>query len=199
MIAVTKSNVVKYQRPKRFRRHRHRFTRRFGLLFKLSIIGLALTFYAFPEVSTKVFKDRILDNQVVQSAGANTRPAHPPKILNGGNAWGGNRNAGKSLNSPPGHVSGNQVAGRVTHVRDGDTIEVSGVPVRIANLDCAETGSLAGAKATRHMKQLVASDKLDCQLSGRMSYDRHVGTCRLSNGRDIGEILIAQGTCRRWR
>ena len=34
-----------------------------------------------------------------------------------------------------------RLVGMVTHVRDGDTIEVRGVPVRIANLDCAERGT----------------------------------------------------------
>jgi endonuclease YncB( thermonuclease family) len=40
------------------------------------------------------------------------------------------------------------VVGMVTHVRDGDTIDVRGVPVRIANLDCAERGTSAGDRAT---------------------------------------------------
>ena len=31
-------------------------------------------------------------------------------------------------------LAGKRLSGLVTHVRDGDTIEISGVPVRIANL-----------------------------------------------------------------
>ena len=45
--------------------------------------------------------------------------------------------------------------GMVTHVRDGDTIEVRGLPVRIANLDCAERGACAGDRATALMRQLA--------------------------------------------
>ena len=34
------------------------------------------------------------------------------------------------------------ITGIVTHVRDGDTIVVAGTPIRLANLDCAERGTL---------------------------------------------------------
>ena len=38
-------------------------------------------------------------------------------------------------------VSGETVlTGKVTHVRDGDTIEVNSVPIRLAALDCPESG-----------------------------------------------------------
>ena len=42
---------------------------------------------------------------------------------------------------PYGKVARLRQVGMVTHVRDGDTIEVRGVPVQIANLDCAERGT----------------------------------------------------------
>lgn len=88
--------------------------------------------------------------------------------------------------------------GRVTHVRDADTIEVSGVPVRIANLDCAERGTAAGERATERMRQLVTLGPFACQLEGRKSYDREVGLCSLADGRDVGEILIQERQCGRW-
>ena len=37
--------------------------------------------------------------------------------------------------------SGSILRGRVSHVRDGDTVVVAGTPVRIANLYCAERGT----------------------------------------------------------
>lgn len=94
--------------------------------------------------------------------------------------------------------SGLSLSGRVTHVRDADTIEVSGVPVRIANLDCAERGTAAGERATERMRQLVVLGPFSCQLEGRKSYDREVGVCALADGRDVGEILIQERQCGRW-
>jgi endonuclease YncB( thermonuclease family) len=93
---------------------------------------------------------------------------------------------------------GPSLTGRVTHVRDADTIEVSGVPVRIANLDCAERGTAAGERAAGRMRQLVTLGPFSCQLAGRKSYDREVGLCALADGRDIGEILIQERQCGRW-
>lgn len=90
------------------------------------------------------------------------------------------------------------LAGAVTHVRDGDTVEVAGIPVRIANLDCAERGTSDGRRATERMRNLSQRGPLTCRLSGRRSYDREVGTCRLADGRDIGAVLISEGLCRRW-
>ena len=88
----------------------------------------------------------------------------------------------------------------MTHVRDGDTIEVANTPVRIANLDCAERGDADGPRATARMSELVARQEVVCDLEGRMSYDREVGTCALAlSGEDLGEILIREGVCERWR
>lgn len=86
----------------------------------------------------------------------------------------------------------------MTHVRDGDTIEVSGVPVRIANLDCAELGTTAGNHATAVMRRLAASATASCQLEGRMSFDRQVGVCSIDGIGDLGEAMIQAGACTRW-
>lgn len=94
--------------------------------------------------------------------------------------------------------SGPDLSGRVTHVRDGDTIEVSGVPVRIANLDCAESGTAAGERATERMRQLANLGPFFCRLDGRKSYDREVGLCHLADGRDVGEVLIGERQYGRW-
>jgi endonuclease YncB( thermonuclease family) len=109
--------------------------------------------------------------------------------LPGGQAWGGIRGNG---------ASANVLQGPVTHVRDGDTIEVSGKPVRIANLDCAERGTKAGKRATHQMQQLAAFGIVTCQMLGQYSYDRELGTCVLSDGRDMGAILITGGYCASW-
>lgn len=90
--------------------------------------------------------------------------------------------------------------GDVTHVRDGDTIEVAGTPVRIANLDCAEMDTNEGQSARTFMIDLTRGQTVACELEGRKSYDREVGTCAFADtGEDLGEILIGEGICGRWR
>jgi hypothetical protein len=98
-----------------------------------------------------------------------------------------------------GWLLGTDLVGQVTYVRDGDTIEVSGTPIRIANLDCAERGDSGGPAATARMMELVAGQEVVCRLTGRQSYDRKIGHCRLVGGDDLGRILIGEGICDRWR
>lgn len=95
--------------------------------------------------------------------------------------------------------SDKRISGAVTHVRDGDTIELEGVPVRLANLDCAERDSLEGRRATMRMLILAREGEVTCDLEGRKSYDREIGLCHLRDGRDMGRVLISEGLCQRWQ
>lgn len=90
------------------------------------------------------------------------------------------------------------VSGPVTKVRDGDTIEVSGTPIRFGSLDCAERGTWQGQQASNRMRMLVRGQRLTCALNGRRSYDRHIGSCTLPDGRDLAAIMIRSGLCRRF-
>ena len=54
-----------------------------------------------------------------------------------------------SLAPPPAKQQGEILKGRITHVRDGDTFEVNGIPVRISALNCPENSTNSGKKATR--------------------------------------------------
>lgn len=90
------------------------------------------------------------------------------------------------------------ISGRVTRVRDGDTIEVAGVPIRFGSLDCAERHTAAGRRATGRMKSLVSGERLVCHLNGRTSYDRKIGSCQMQDGRDLAAIMIREGYCSRY-
>ncbi|SIT12444.1 hypothetical protein SAMN05421759_11829 [Roseivivax lentus] len=87
------------------------------------------------------------------------------------------------------------LAGRVSHVRDGDTIEVAGTPVRLGDLDCAELGSADGARARRAMVSLADGAHVTCALDGRRSYDREIGRCRLVGGPDLARAMRDRGIC----
>lgn len=90
------------------------------------------------------------------------------------------------------------IQGRVTHVRDGDTIEVKGVPIRFGSLDCAERDMREGQHATARMRSLTSGATLTCHLTGRSSYDRRIGSCQLSDGRDLAAVMMAEGLCHRF-
>lgn len=165
----------KWRALKRKRRHR-RFRRIVGLPFLVVLTALSVASFLAAPAPERV---------------AAIAPVPAPKIINGGNAMSGTRSA---VSSPRGDF-----VGRVTHVRDGDTIEVASRPIRIANLDCAEMNTVAGQSARQRMQSLVAGQRLSCSLSGRKSYDRWIGTCALSDGRDIGSVMVSENICRLWR
>jgi endonuclease YncB( thermonuclease family) len=92
------------------------------------------------------------------------------------------------------------IEGRVTVVRDVDTIVVAGTPVRLNGLDGPETSTRIGREARSFMTRLVRGATVACQLNGERTYDRWVGVCYL-DGQDIAAIAVANGhalDCRRY-
>lgn len=84
------------------------------------------------------------------------------------------------------------IEGRVTVVRDVDTIVVAGTPVRLNGVDGPETSTRIGRDARAFMTRLVRGQDVICDLNGDRTYDRWVGVCYLG-GNDIGAIAIVNG------
>ena len=84
------------------------------------------------------------------------------------------------------------LTGTVNHVRDGDTVEVGGVAVRLNGLHAPELDEAGGPEAAAFMVELVMGQDVTCDLTGERSHDRLIGVCFL-DGRDIAAELIAAG------
>ena len=84
------------------------------------------------------------------------------------------------------------VTGIVTKVRDGDTIEIGGVPIRLKGVSAPELKERFGRASRSFMVNLTLGKPVSCQLSGKKTYDRFVGTCYLANS-DIGAEIIKAG------
>jgi endonuclease YncB( thermonuclease family) len=101
-------------------------------------------------------------------------------------------------------------------VLDGDTIRTRGAVYRLVGFDTPESGSSArcererqlAAAATRRLRQLVAGGgliltRVRCACAAgtegtqRCNFGRLCGTLR-ARGREVGEILIAEGLARRY-
>ena len=88
------------------------------------------------------------------------------------------------------------LTGTVTHVRDGDTIEVIGIPIRLAALNCPEGGTQKGDAASKIAQQFLGS-QAKCELTGAKTYDRLVGYCEV-NGADFGRYMMNNSACKVW-
>jgi len=85
-----------------------------------------------------------------------------------------------SLMGPPAQAQrcarGTLIA-EVTHVRDGDTIEVGGLPIRLQGLAAPEGDEPGGDQATLAMRRMELGRELRCELDGERTHDRCVGIC----------------------
>mgnify|MGYP001998770748 FL=1 len=86
--------------------------------------------------------------------------------------------------------------GTITHVRDGDTFEINGIPVRISALDCAENSTPEGKKITRFAKKFLGKQAV-CELTGATTYDRVVGYCSIE-GKDFARTMMNETSCKLW-
>ncbi|MEQ8898649.1 MAG: thermonuclease family protein [Roseovarius sp.] len=92
--------------------------------------------------------------------------------------------------------AGEWIEGRVTHVRDVDTIEVNNLPIRLNGVDGPELDARGGRAAKRWMQKQVLRKPVKCWLNGDKTYDRWVGTCYTGSDADIGALAIAAGHAR---
>ncbi|MDA8860226.1 thermonuclease family protein [Paracoccaceae bacterium] len=88
------------------------------------------------------------------------------------------------------------ISGTITHVRDGDTIEIDGIAIRLAALNCPENDTHKGKYATKVAKQFAGLQAL-CELTGPKTYDRLVGYCKI-NGTDFGLYMMNNSACKVW-
>ena len=86
--------------------------------------------------------------------------------------------------------------GTVSHVRDGDTIEVGPIAIRLQGKAAPEGNEPGGSDATNAMRDLVLGKDVRCDLTGDRSHDRVIGVCFLEDGRDVGEVMVFQGQAR---
>ena len=88
------------------------------------------------------------------------------------------------------------ISGTITHVRDGDTIEIDGIAIRLAALNCPENDTKKGKYATKVAKQFAGLQAL-CELTRAKTYDRLVGYCKI-NGADFGRYMMDNSACKIW-
>jgi micrococcal nuclease len=84
------------------------------------------------------------------------------------------------------------LTGTVDHVRDGDTIEVGNIAIRLNGVSAPELDEHLGPQSKNFMQELVLNKTIRCELNGEKTYDRVVGVCYLE-GKDIGISVIENG------
>ena len=96
------------------------------------------------------------------------------------------------LISSPANAEPTILTGTATKVRDGDTIKIGKIPIRLNGVFAPELKETHGAQSKQFMRELVDGKTVRCVMTGAKTYDRFVGTCYL-DGEDIGIAMIAAG------
>jgi micrococcal nuclease len=89
-------------------------------------------------------------------------------------------------------VNAAELRGTVSHVRDGDTIEVENIPIRLNGVSAPELNKPLGPQSKSFMVDLVLGKSIRCELNEDRTHDRWVGICYLE-GKEIGEAVINAG------
>jgi len=88
-------------------------------------------------------------------------------------------------------------SGKVVGISDGDTITVmhenQGVKVRLAEIDCPESGQPFGKAAKRLNSDLCFSKVVTVQAETTDKYGRTVAHVKLPDGHDLSEELLSAG------
>ena len=100
------------------------------------------------------------------------------------------------LSVAPPVFAGEWIEGRVTHVRDVDTIEVNRLPIRLNGIDGPELDERGGHQAKAWMQKLILRKPVRCWLTGVKTHDRWVGTCFTASQHDLGQLAISAGHAR---
>lgn len=95
---------------------------------------------------------------------------------------------------------------RHTCIVDGDTIWLEGHNLRLESYDTPEPyNDICGGKvevelahrASARLRELLNQNPFTVDMHGKDRYGRTLATIRIG-GRDVGDILIAEGLARRW-
>lgn len=100
------------------------------------------------------------------------------------------------------------MCGRIRHtcIVDGDTIWLDGVNLRMQGYDtpepytdiCGGRAEVALAhRASARLRELLNANPIRVRTFGQDRYGRTLATITI-DGRDVGDILIAEGLARRW-
>ena len=96
-----------------------------------------------------------------------------------------------------------EISGARVHVRDGDTLTIGDIAIRIAGIDAPEyhqdcTGAdgrdwACGRSARERLAALIAPGEVRCAPEATDRYQRRVARCSARGAADVGEALVREG------
>jgi micrococcal nuclease len=85
------------------------------------------------------------------------------------------------------------------YVVDGDTITIGNKNIRLAGVDAPEMDQPFGKNAKWALLNLCDGQVITAEFEDHFSYERHVATCYLPDGRDLSAEMVSLGLALDWR
>lgn len=97
-------------------------------------------------------------------------------------------------------LPGEEFAGRVLRIVDGDTLRIAGMraPIRLWGVDAPERNAAGGGEATAALTRFARGQKVRCKVLDRDRYARVVARCFLGTGDDLSAMMIGSGAAREY-
>lgn len=92
----------------------------------------------------------------------------------------------------PSIVIAGEIVDRVTYVRDGDTIEIGDLVVRLAGIDAPESDQPQGRRSAMALHQRVLGETVRVETKGRDQYQRVLGVV-YHGGDNLNRWLVRHG------
>ncbi len=85
------------------------------------------------------------------------------------------------------------------YVVDGDTITIGKTNIRLSGIDAPEMDQPFGKAAKWALFNLCNGHEIRAEFADHFSYERHVATCYLPDGRDLAAEMVRLGFALDWR
>lgn len=89
------------------------------------------------------------------------------------------------------------ITGKVTGVKDGDTIEIlkerTSYRIRLAGIDCPEKKQPYGSQAKQFVSELCFGKTVTARILSQDRYGRHIALIILPDGRNLNHELLRHG------
>ena len=85
------------------------------------------------------------------------------------------------------------------YVVDGDTITIGKTNIRLSGIDAPEMDQPYGNTAKWALINLCKGHDIRAEFADHFSYERHVATCFLPDGRDLSAEMVKLGLALDWR
>lgn len=85
------------------------------------------------------------------------------------------------------------------YVVDGDTITIDKINIRLSGIDAPEMDQPFGKNAKWALFNLCNGHEIKAEFADHFSYERHIATCYLPDGRDLSAEMVKLGLALDWR